>query len=270
VSPQRITADSAPDGPAVAACEVSVTLGGAEVLSAVTAEVGRGEAVALLGGNGSGKTTLIRAMLGLVPHRGEVNLFGVAQARFRDWSRIGYVPQHAAAELLHATVREVVSTGRLGHRRPFVLPGRAERQLIEHWLEQVGLAGRERTELGHLSGGQRQRAMIARALVAEPDLLVLDEPLAGIDLPTQQQLAGLLAGLKDQGMAILAVLHELGPLDPLTDRALVLSHGVLVHDGPPRGAAPHQDRYHHHPDADQATLSPLLDSRFDRAILGER
>lgn len=256
--------------PAVALRDLSVTLGGIEVVSSVTTTIHPGEAVALLGANGSGKSTLVKAMLNLLPHRGEVALFGTPQDRFKAWNRIGYVPQTSASTLLRATVWEVVSTGRLAHRRPFTLLGRRGRTLIAETLERVGLAGREGAELGDLSGGQRQRALIARALVAEPDLLVLDEPLAGIDVPTQETLAALLAGLKAQGMAMLVVLHELGPLDPLMDRALALDHGVLIHDGAPRAAEP-DHHPHHHCDEDQATERPgVLDHHLDRAILGER
>jgi zinc transport system ATP-binding protein len=259
---------SRPAAPAVAARNVSVSLGGIDVVSRVTTRVDQGEAVALLGANGSGKSTLVRAMLGLVPYRGEVELFGTRQTHFRGWRRVGYVPQHSAPTLLRATVGEVASSGRLGHRRPFTLPGRAERRLIEHTLARVGLAGRERTELGELSGGQRQRVLIARALVAEPEFLVLDEPLAGIDVPTQEHLAGLLASLKVQGMAMLVVLHELGPLDPLMDRAVALRRGVLVHDGAPRAAL--ADRHPHHPDEESSPgPPPLLDGHLDRATFGD-
>lgn len=260
--------DPAPPTTVVTLRDVSVTLGGSDVVRGVTTQVAPGEAVALLGANGSGKSTLVRAMLDLVPHRGEVELFGTPQSRFRTWRRIGYVPQHSAATLLRATVWEVTSSGRLGHRRPFTLPGRGERRLIQRVLNQVGLEGRERAELGELSGGQRQRVLIARALVTEPDLLVLDEPLAGIDVPSQSHLAGLLAGLKEQGLAMLVVLHELGPLDPLMDRALALERGVLVHDGAPR-AVP-ADRHPHHPDEDASPgPPPLLDGHLDRATFGD-
>lgn len=252
----------------VALRDVSVALGGSDVLRGVSTHVDAGEAVALLGANGSGKSTLVRAVLGLVAHRGEVELFGTPQARFRTWRRIGYVPQYSAATLLRATVWEVASSGRLGHRRPFTVAGPKERRLVHQTLSRVGLEGRERSELRELSGGQRQRVLIARALVTEPDLLVLDEPLAGIDVPTQSHLAGLLAGFKEQGMAMLVVLHELGPLDPLMDRAVVLERGILTYDGAPR-AVP-ADRHPHHPDDEVSPgPPPILDGHLDHVTFGD-
>nr|BAH90098.1 metal transport system ABC transporter, ATPase component [uncultured bacterium] len=213
--------------------DVEVTLGATTALADVSTTIRAGEAVALLGANGSGKSTMLRAILKLVPHKGSVSLFGSPQHRFRDWHRIGYVPQYADPALQRATVREVVSTGRLAHRRPFTIPGRAERRIVNDLIEQVGLAGREGWELGQLSGGQQQRARIARALATGPELLALDEPLAGLDMASQEGLASLLRQFKSQGMAMLVVLHEMGPLGGLMDRALVLDHGHLVHDGPP-------------------------------------
>lgn len=222
----------------VAVQDLAVVLGSTTALAGVTASVRAGEAVALLGANGSGKSTMLRAILKLVPHEGSVTLFGTPQQRFRQWHRIGYVPQYADPALQRATVREVVSTGRLAHRRPFSLPSRAERRLVNGLIEQVGLAGREGWELGQLSGGQQQRARIARALATGPELLVLDEPLAGLDLTSQEGLAALLGRLKAQGMAMLVVLHEVGSLGPLLDRALILDHGHLVQDGPPPTEGP--------------------------------
>lgn len=123
--------------------DVEVTLGATTALADVSTTIRAGEAVALLGANGSGKSTMLRAILKLVPHKGSVSLFGSPQHRFRDWHRIGYVPQYADPALQRATVREVVSTGRLAHRRPFTIPGRAERRIVNDLIEQVGLAGRE-------------------------------------------------------------------------------------------------------------------------------
>ena len=104
--------------------------------------------------------------------------------------------------------------------------------MVKEALEVVGLADRSQAEMQHLSGGQQQRVLIARALAAEPRLLVLDEPTAGVDLEHQQILADVLTELLRRGMAILVVLHEIGPLTPLVDRAIVLRDGRVVHDGP--------------------------------------
>ena len=224
-----------PTTPVVELRDVDVVLGATTALENVSARIDAGESVALMGPNGSGKSTLVRAVLKLVPHTGSIDLFGVPQQRFRDWSRIGYVPQHSSHSLQRATVREVVSSGRLAHRRPFTVPSRRERQRVAEVIEQVGLQGREGWEMAELSGGQQQRARIARALAGEPELLTLDEPLTGLDLASQQGLADLLEDLTNQGLTMLVVLHELGPLGPLMSRALMLDHGHVVHDGPPPG-----------------------------------
>ncbi|OYO17324.1 ABC transporter ATP-binding protein [Enemella dayhoffiae] len=214
-----------------------------------------------MGANGSGKTTLVRALLGLVPHRGQISLFGTPQQRFRDWAKVGYVPQRSATSLQGATVREVVASGRLAQRRP-LLPARArDRRLVQQCIERVGLGDQAGLELGELSGGQQQRALIARALASEPRLMVLDEPMAGVDLPTQAELTGVLDGLKRQGMAMLVVLHDLGPLDRMMDRAWVLRNGRLVHDGAPRSAG----HDHHDPHCEEPGREPEL-SLVDGAV----
>lgn len=220
--------------PAIQTQNLNVSLGGLPVLRAVTVTVEPGEMVALMGGNGSGKTTLVRTMLGLTSIQGgTVNLFGVPLAEFRQWSRIGYVPQRGALPIRHATVNEVVATGRLAHRRPFVPAGRRDRDLVTQALARVGLRERAHTPFVHLSGGQQQRVLIARALVSEADLLVLDEPFAGVDLDAQESLAALLGDLNSEGLTVLVVLHETGALGRLLDRAIVLREGRVVSEGPP-------------------------------------
>jgi zinc transport system ATP-binding protein len=238
--------------PALATEDLVVELDGSVVLRGVTASVRPGEAVALLGGNGSGKTTLVRAALGLVPYQaGQVRLFGETPARFRAWHRIGYVPQRSTAGLAGAKVREVVASGRLARRRPFWPASADDRRAVGSALEAVGLTDRAGAELAHLSGGQQQRVMIARALATTPDLLVLDEPTAGVDLEHQAVLAELLTRRLAEGNALLVVLHEAGPLAPLIDRVIRLRDGLVVaadedldghthsHDQPdPRGPVP--------------------------------
>lgn len=219
--------------PPLAMRGVGVTLGGEAVLRDVDLEVAAGEFVTLLGSNGSGKSTLVRAAVGLVPSTGEIELFGEPLARFRGWRRIGYVPQRSAATAgVPATVREVVSSGRLSRRPRFGLPRRSDREAVTTALESVGLAHRASSPLVELSGGQQQRVSIARALAAEPDLLVMDEPTAGVDARHTEDLAGLLADLAADGTTVLLVAHELGPMRPLVDRAVVLDRGRVVHDGP--------------------------------------
>lgn len=219
--------------PALAAQDLVVHLGGSPVLRGVTAAVRPGEAVALLGGNGSGKTTVVRAALGLVARQGgTVQLFGENPSRFRAWHRVGYVPQRSIAGLARAKVREVVASGRLARRRPFWPMTGDDRKAVREAMSAVGLEGRANDELTHLSGGQQQRVMIARALAGAPDLLVLDEPTAGVDLEHQEVLAQLLTRRLAAGIALLIVLHEAGPLAPLIDRVVRLQDGRVVPSEP--------------------------------------
>lgn len=221
--------------PVVCACDLSVVIEGRPVLRGVNVKVSGGEFLALMGANGSGKSTLVRAMTGLRhPARGSVELFGIPLPRFTDWSRIGFVPQRAsAASGVPTSVREVVASGRLTRRRPLRPLGRADRRAIETALEVVGLSDRGRDEVTSLSGGQQQRVLIARALAGEPELLFLDEPTAGVDLPNQEALASALGTLKERGATIVLVAHELGPLASLVDRAVVMRDGRVAYDGPP-------------------------------------
>lgn len=210
------------------------SLGARPVLRGVDLTVCRGEVVALLGANGSGKSTAVRAVVGQVPlSEGRLELFGTELRRFRDWARVGYVPQRTTASSgVPATVREVVSAGRLA-RTKLKWAGRADRAAVDRALDLVGMGDRVKDSVNALSGGQHQRVLIARALVGEPDLLIMDEPMAGVDLASQEVLAETLRAQVAAGTTVLLVLHELGPLEPLINRAVVLRDGCVVHDGSP-------------------------------------
>lgn len=200
----------------------------------VDLDLARGEVLAVLGPNGSGKSTLVRGILGLAPLlHGSLELFGVPASEFRDRSRIGYVPQrHTVVGALPATVREVVASGRLARRRWWVRAGAADRAAVDEAVFTVGLSDRLDAVVATLSGGQQRRALIARALAAEPDVLVMDEPTAGVDAANQQVLARTLAHLVDRGATLLVVTHEVGPLVPLVTRAAVMRDGRVAYDGP--------------------------------------
>ncbi|MER7418691.1 metal ABC transporter ATP-binding protein [Micromonospora peucetia] len=221
---------------------------GRPVLRDVSLTVTAGEVVAVLGANGSGKSTLIRAALGLVPlSSGSVTLFDRPLRRFRQWYRIGYVPQRlGAGSGVPATVREVVASGRLARRGVLRPAGAADRAAVTAALEAVGLADRARDPVGTLSGGQQQRTLIARALAGEPELLVLDEPTAGVDVASQEAFAKALHNFVDGGGTVLLVAHELGPLRPLISRAVVVHQGGICHDG----AVPEPAGHHAEPDHD--------------------
>lgn len=247
--------------PVAEAHGAAVAYSGRRVLHGVDLEVRAGEVLALLGANGSGKSTMVRALVGLLPvSRGEVRLFGTPLPRFHDWHRIGYVPQRiTAASGVPATVQEVVAGGRLSRRPWWRPPTKADWVATGQALATVGLAEKARAGVASLSGGQQQRVLIARALAGDPELLVMDEPLAGVDLPSQEAFATTLQTLADEGRTLLLVAHELGPLEPLVDRAVVLRAGRVVYDGPPPPAAGHHAQPGHdhvHPHAGPPPTEP--------------
>ena len=224
--------------------DATVAYDGRVALAHADLRLTAGEVVALLGANGSGKSTLVRAVVGLVPlQTGTLALFGTPAERFTERTRLGYVPQRVGATTgVPATVREVVTTGRLARRGRFRPLRAADRRAVDDALETVGLAGRAADAVGTLSGGQQQRVLIARALAGEPDLLVMDEPTAGVDLASQEALAETVSRLAERGTTVLLVAHELGPMHGLVRRAVTLADGRVLHDGPP----PEPDHLHLH------------------------
>jgi zinc transport system ATP-binding protein len=213
--------------------------------------------VAVLGTNGSGKSTLIRTIVGLLPAvRGEVRLFGTAVPRFRQWQRIGYVPQRiTAAGGVPATVLEVVSSGLLSKRRLFRPLKAEDRAAVEHALELVDMADLRKNGVAELSGGQQQRVLIARALVSDPDLLILDEPTAGVDLASQAIFADAIRDRVAGGSTVVMVSHDLGPMDALIDRSVVLRRGRIVYDGAPHASQTHAHVHPHSAEDEPGWLS---------------
>jgi zinc transport system ATP-binding protein len=251
---------AAPDA-ALAVTDLRVALGGTEILHGVHLTVEPGQTVAVMGGNGSGKTTLVRAAVGAIPHAsGTVQIFGHDRTA-SAMARVGYVPQRvSAASGVAATALEVVTSGLLG--RSHWRPPRHHRERAHAALATVGIDSLATRDVATLSGGQQQRVLLARALVREVDLLILDEPMAGVDVPSQEALAHTLTHAKQDGTSIVIVVHELGALAPLIDSAVVLDAGCVVHVGePPRElgthALPGHDHVHPHDDVtpDQGPLA---------------
>jgi zinc transport system ATP-binding protein len=205
------------------------------VLRDVDLAVEAGEFVAIAGPNGGGKTTLLRIVLGLEhPQTGSARLFGEPAVRVRRRGRIGYLAQRSQLGIESpVTVREVVAAGRVPRRGILSPLRRDDRVQVERMIARVGLAERAGAPISTLSGGQQQRAFIAKALAADPELLVLDEPTAGVDVGAQEALASLLDRLhRELGVTILFVSHEFGAVERFVQR-LVLVRGGVVFDGDP-------------------------------------
>ncbi len=205
------------------------------VLDHVDLHVAAGEFVALVGPNGSGKSTLLRIALGLLrPDEGEVRLFGEHPEQLSQRGRLGYVPQRpGAGEAVSVTVEDLVRSGRLarvGWRGRMRAP---DREVVRHAIAAVGLDDQRDRRVRELSGGQQQRAFIARALAAEPELFVLDEPVAGVDVESQMLFRASLVHLLEHHQAsVLLVSHELGAVADDLDRIIVLKSSIRF-DGTP-------------------------------------
>ena len=209
--------------------------GGEPVVTGVSLELCAGEFVALVGPNGSGKSTVLKALVGsLAPISGQVRLFGFDPRHLPERWRLGYVPQRPnLAAGIAATVEDVVASGRLARSGWFRRPRAADRPIIDHALEAVGLSALRRAKVADLSGGQQQRAFIARAMAGEPELLVLDEPVAGVDAASQRAFRDSLLDLVHHHHGtVLLVSHELGAVADALDRVIVLKQRV-VFDGTP-------------------------------------
>ncbi|HVF08159.1 MAG TPA: metal ABC transporter ATP-binding protein [Actinomycetota bacterium] len=226
---------SSPADELIAGRGVTFAYGRKPVLERVDLTVRAGEFVALVGPNGSGKSTLLHLLLGsLVPDAGEVTLFGRPPGSLRRRGRLGYVPQRPnLSSELPATVREIVAAGRLTDGRWWLPMSRSDREQVEHAIASVGLTDLADRPVNELSGGQQQRAFIARAFASEPSLLVLDEPIAGVDASSQRLFRDSLVHLiREHGAGVLLVSHELSAVADDVDRVVVLKRTV-VFDGRP-------------------------------------
>jgi zinc/manganese transport system ATP-binding protein len=207
---------------ALAVEDVTVRLSGRTVLDQVSFTIAPGEFTGLIGANGAGKTTLFRVILGLQPAtRGSVAVAGGGR---RD---LGYVPQKFLLDPdMPLRGRDLVALGLDGHRLGVPLASRTRRARVEEMLDAVDARGIAEARVGELSGGEQQRILIAHALISRPKLLLLDEPLANLDLRSAQEVVRLLARItRDQRIAILISAHEMNPLLPVMDRIVYLAAG---------------------------------------------
>ncbi len=233
--------------PLVAAEQICVERSNKSVLHEISLTIDHGEVVALLGANGSGKSTLLHAIVGLVPlSSGEVQLC----AGHDGQSGIALVPQFApATSLIPLTVFELVSSGLTNKRSWFGLT-KEQRNLVTKAIAQVGLTEKTNRKYAALSGGQLRRALIARALVAQADLLLLDEPLTGLDRESVAAVVKILHDLKAAGFSMIVVSHELADLEGLFTRVVELSDRKISYDGAPLPRHQHEKHHHHLPEID--------------------
>ncbi len=205
---------------------------GHEALTEITMKVTAGDYVGIVGPNGSGKSTLVRAMLGLLaPDAGRVLLFGVPVTTFRQWRRIGYLPQSMRHfnPAVPATVEEVIRLGLLPHKRfPRRVGGKSDTPAVERALEALGIAGIRKKLIGELSGGQQQRALLARAIVGRPELLILDEPTTALDPETRERFYTLLGELhREEGTTIILVTHDTGSIGSMASRLIYVDRRII-------------------------------------------
>lgn len=212
---------------------VDYSYGPLKVLSDISFEIKQGDFLAILGPNGSGKTTLIKLVLGLLPlSKGEIVLFGQIIRAFTQWRSLGYVPQNATHIDLFfpASVKEVVSMGLLSGKKFPRFFRRNDYDLIDKALEKVDMKGFKDRRIGELSGGQQQRVFIARAVVNQPKILILDEPTTGVDAVTQTHFYDMLNSLnKQHGITIVLITHDIGVVTRYVTKVACLNQRLVFH-----------------------------------------
>jgi zinc transport system ATP-binding protein len=213
--------------------KVSFSFGSHAVVENADIDIRKGDFVGMIGPNGSGKTTLVKLMLGLLePDAGEIRLFGMSPKDKSARMRVGYVPQKATNfdQNFPATVYEVAGMGRTRKVGLLRSSGSGDMQAIENALDIVGMLGHRGRRISELSGGQQQRVFIARALAAEPDLLILDEPTVGVDIHAQREFYRMLKQLNDRGITIILISHDIAVVSRHVNRILCVNRRVVFHN----------------------------------------
>lgn len=200
-------------------------------LDRVSLNVEPGKVTGLIGMNGSGKTTLFKAIMGMIrPDEGQVRLDGADPAVARKQGRVGYVPQNEDVDwAFPVSVHDVVMMGRYGHQGFTRRPRPADRAAVAEALERVELTEYADRQIGQLSGGQKKRAFVARGIAQGAQILLLDEPFAGVDKRSEATIVGLLRELAADGRTVLVSTHDLHALPALADEAVLLLRRVLFH-----------------------------------------
>jgi len=205
---------------------VRIQFGKRTILDDVNVTVNEGEFIAILGPNGAGKSTLLKLLLGLIkPSAGTVRI--LERPPRRGNSEIGYAPQHRVLEAdLALRARDVVGFGLDGHRWGIGLPNHKRRATIDTILQEVDASAFAEVPIGQLSGGEQQRLLIAQALLSNPRLLLLDEPLANLDIIHEQEIVALVQNIcRARNVAVMLVSHDINPLLPVVDRVLYMANG---------------------------------------------
>lgn len=217
--------------PALEVEHVSVRYGDVPALDDVTLRLAPGRVCGLIGVNGAGKSTLLKAVAGMVrPTGGRVLVGGEDPARARRRGALAYVPQRDAVDVTFpVSVRDVVATGRYGRLGPARRLRAADHAAVDAALERVGLTALADRQIGRLSGGQRRRAFVARGIAQDAELLLLDEPFAGVDKGSEATVVRLLRELAADGRTVLVSTHDLHALPDLADEAVLLRRSVVFH-----------------------------------------
>lgn len=220
-------------GKIVATEQLSCSYREGRVLEEISFQVEPGDYVGIVGPNGSGKSTLIKALLGLVTiNSGSAALFGTPLSGFREWHKVGYLPQslHLVNPVFPATVHETVGLGLLSLKRFPKRLNRDDRDKINKTLEELSISDLEHKLIGELSGGQLQRVLLARAIVNDPELLVLDEPTAALDPETRDRFYAMIADInRFRGVTILLVTHDSGAIGKYASKMLYLDKKILFY-----------------------------------------
>ncbi|MGY3126586.1 manganese transport system ATP-binding protein [Agrococcus sp. UYP33] len=228
-----MTAFQHPTADAISTERLGVRYGDVRALADVTVRIRAGEITGLVGVNGSGKSSMLAAVLERVPHEGTVRILGRTPKEARRAGLVASVPQAESVDWdFPITVRDVVTTGRYGRMGMLRIPRAADRAAVDEALDLLRIDDLADRPIGELSGGQRKRAFVARAMAQDAELLLLDEPFAGVDRTSEAQITEVLRGLRDRGRTVVIVHHDLSGVAELVDAVLLL-RGRLLHHGPP-------------------------------------
>ncbi|PKM94517.1 MAG: zinc ABC transporter ATP-binding protein [Firmicutes bacterium HGW-Firmicutes-1] len=209
------------------------------VLKDINFTVKKGDFLGIIGANGSGKSTLIKMMLRILdPWSGEIKLFGENIQNLKSWNKVGYISQKANSfnGSFPATVEEVVLANLYYQIGPFKLPQKKHKEMVFNALEKVGMQEYRKSLIGSLSGGQQQRVFLARVLVGDPEILILDEPTVGIDLKAEEALYCLLARINQElGLTVIMVTHDIGAITIHANRLICLGENGMFEHNPKEG-----------------------------------